>query len=629
MRGRTDREGGRRGRARGARRLQGAFGGALVALSATASMLVGARGVAVIEMPGSVHGLLRLPPAPHEGLGVAWSALATWPQQLQDAALNRMAGAVVVLVLAATSVALLNVLVLLLEAGASRRGEVAIRAALGAPPIRLVSLLLGDIRRLVAISIPVGILLGVCAGALLRVTWPGALAPVQLPGGAGVVAAALFASAAVAAVAYASVGIAAARARDLAGDLGTGERVTDDAAVIFRRRILSVLHVGLAGSVAVAAIALARAVQAPRAGRAEADARDTVVVPVVARGPVVHNAGTPGASRQERVGEVWQAVLARLAAVPGIEVESLATPGALVGLGVRDYDTGHCGHCIVGLMSVPFLNALADHYAVGPGYFDLTGGRVIEGRAITAADGPSAPKVAVVNESFARAVFGHGALGHTMRVGWGSHTWYTVVGVVADQAPAVVGRDNVPRPQVYLSALQEPPARAQLLLRGSHDGVRAAEALLAARGYDPGKPRTVAEVRSDAAEPLVWLERVAWVLGLVALLLAMHGSYAAALQVTRRRRQELSVRRALGATDRRVLLFVLVGSARNALWGGALAVMLGTFWVGLVRRTSAGVPSPAIGVYLATVVVLVGVSVVASLKAAREAVATEPRVGMA
>jgi FtsX-like permease family len=187
----------------------------------------------------------------------------------------------------------------------------------------------------------------------------------------------------------------------------------------------------------------------------------------------------------------------------------------------------------------------------------------------------------------------------------------------------------VPHPQVYLSALQEPPARGQLLLRGSEDGVRAAVALLAARGYRPGRPRTVAEVRWSAAMPLVWLGRVAWVLGLVTLLLAMHGSHAAALQVTRRRHRELAVRRALGATDVRVLVLVLAGAARNALWGGALAVMLGTFLVGLVRRASAGVPNPGLAGYAVVVALLVAATLLASLKAAREAVATEPGTGIA
>lgn len=604
------------------RQLMGGFIGAGAALSAAVACLVGIRGVAVLDVPRGVRGLLTLPPAPSSSLSLAWTRDVIQAAEFQKVGVQRITWVVVLLLLTSMVVALLNIFVLLFEAGLSRHRDLAVRAAVGAPPHALVVLLLRDVRRLVLLSMPVGLLLGVCIAALVRATWPGALVRAEALGGEGALAAALALLAAVAPVAYVAGAVVVSRASHLPTILRVGERSTDDPAAAFRRRVLSAAQMGVAGSVAVAGASLALATRLPDI---EGSAADIQVVAVsTPRSPTRAPTATLKSS-----GVGWQPLLARIRGIPGVTAESLATPGALVGLTVRDYAGADCGDCTRGYLPTRFLGTIADQYAVGPGYFDLTGTRLLHGRTFSASDGPHSPRVAIVSQSFEDAVFDHGALGRTVRVGRDVDTWYTVVGVVADRSPLSVGRDDQPKPQVYLNAVQVPPRKVDLIIQGTREARAAVLMLLDQGGYDPADPRSLSDVYREAAAPVAWLGWVAALLALLTLMLGLHGCHAAVLQLARRRRRELAVRRALGATEGRLMGFVLLGSARQAVWGAMLASMLGTLWVGLLRQASGAIPPPSVGTYAVVTVLLVGTSLLASVVAVREAMAGAPWSAMA
>jgi putative ABC transport system permease protein len=586
----------------------GAAGGIMVALSAAAGLLVGVRSVVAVELPG-VHALLRLPALPRESMGIAWTRRVVWPDQIQAAALDRVGGLIAALLLAATSVALLNALVLLLEAGSSRRREIAVRAAVGAGPRALVGLLLRDVRRLVATALALGVLLGIAGGGALRAAWPGVTEGVDLTATAASIAPALLLLAALAAGIYVRTGLVVGRTMPLAGLLSAGGRATPGRGETFVRRALSAVQMGVAGAVAIGTLALVGGHPTPPPLGPVAD--EVVVVGVQAP------SGGDGAT--------WTHLLTRLAAVPGLQAESLSTPGALVGLGVRDYATAQCGACFRGGLPMPFWGARADHHAVGPGFFEAAGMRITSGREFTADDARGGKPVAVVNRTFASASFENGdPLGHLVRLGAGMHDWYEVVGVVEDVDTPVVGGDDLARPAVWVNALQRRMERGDVLLRGSDAAVRDATALLRAAGYAPGQPRTISRERRRAAAPLLWAGRLAALLGLLTLGLAVHGGHATALQIGRRRTREVALRRALGATDRGLLVHTLAGSARTALWGGAFAVFFGSLLVALLRQAVGGVPALGPGAYAAVFGLLTVSALLASVRAVREALAVEP-----
>jgi putative ABC transport system permease protein len=523
-------------------------------------------------------------------------------------ALERLVGLVAALLMAAAAVATMNALILLFEAGASRRREVAIRGAVGATPRTVVILLFRRVRTVLATGAGLGILLGLLIGSAVRTSWPGELETTELMGATGEILPALVALMSVAAGAYLWMGLVTG-GRPIAPALLDGGRSTAGRGDAARRRILSALQLGAAGTVVLGTMALSRAVVAG----AGSDIADEEAVAISVSFP-------DGSS-----GEGWREVLDRLGALPGMRAESLASHGAVVGLGVRDYATAHCGACSRGGLPLPFWGALADHHSVSPGFFEATGLTVLDGRGFGDGDDGSAPRVAVVNQTFAHSSFQEGKpVGRRIRVGTELDAWYTVVGVVEDVPVGAVGGDDIAREVVYLSALQHPPDSGNLLLTGAEPAVSAAHADLAQLGFDPGDPVTLREFRSRSMDPLRWTTRMALILAFVTLILALHGAHTTALVVTRRRFRELAVRRVMGAKDHQILRLVFLGGAKTALGGAVLAVLFGSGAVALLRKSAGDVPSLGVGSYVGVAALLVGASLLASRRAADEALSVEP-----
>jgi len=607
--------------------LQGAFGGALVALVSAVGALVAGRAIVAVELPG-VRSLVSLPPLPRVTFGVDWSGTAIWPTQLQQAGLTRVAGVSLGLVLAVVSVAILNAVVLLAEAGASRRREMAVRAALGAGPLALLRLMLRDLRVLLASALALGVALGLAVGGALRASWPGTLVALRVVVAAGSLLPVVLGSMALAFLGYVAVGLRAGSGRILSRELTSGTRITDEGRAVALRRMLSAFQMAVAGSVLCGMLALARAggSQPPQDAAADAAlaaARNAAAGADVAwaGGASVVRVHAPGlASAPE-----WTSLLERLRRVPGLEAESLATPGALLGLGVHDYALSQCGRCVRGEFVLPLVGAVPAHHAVGPGFFAATGWKLEEGREFTAADRAGAPRVAVVNRSLASSSFENGeALGHQIRIGTDPRAWYTVVGVVADGASPVVGGGAGAPDAVFLSALQQPPAYADVILRGSPDSVRSAVAVLDAAGWAPGPITTVAARRERAAATLRWVSLLSLGLGLLTLVLALHGMHVTARQVTRRRMRELAIRRVLGASDRQVLRHAVAGTLRGAAWGAYGSVLGGTLVVALLEKAASGVSMPGPGVFAGIALILATGALMASAGAALDQLRVEP-----
>jgi hypothetical protein len=277
-------------------------------------------------------------------------------------------------------------------------------------------------------------------------------------------------------------------------------------------------------------------------------------------------------------------------------------------------------------MPAPLWNVLADHHAVSPGFFELAGIEVLSGRPFTASDRPDAEPVILVNETFARTAFERGLpIGKRVRIGSDLGSWYRVIGVVADHAVPVLGADASPKEVVYLSALQQSPRSGTLLLRGSGGALDRAEATMAGLGFAAGPRRTLGEHRANAARPLRWAYMIAAVVAGLALLLAGHGVYATALQTTRRRIAELAIRRALGASPRRIVAYVLLDRLRVVAWGLAGFAFFGMLAVALLQN-AAGLPPAPPGAYLGIALALAALAIAASARAAQEATTVEPGV---
>jgi len=584
---------------------EGRGAGSVIGLAAATGLLVATRAVIALDLPDPVP-LLVIRKLPMETLGIAWTDTAIWPAELQRTAARRLLGTLGVLGLASVVVALLNVATLLMEAAASRRRDLAVRVALGATPGALVLRLLAEVRTLVGAGFSIGLLAGLAGGVLTRALWPHGTVPVTAapPLDIGLGLAALLV---VVSVAHTAGAWRLARGHHTIESLKSGGRATDDVAAIFGRNVLSAVHTTVAGTVVLCALVLLPAVTKAGSGRALVGADDVYVVE----------------ARLDE-GARWDSIMAAVAAVPGLEAESLAAPGALFGLGVRDLTVSQCGACVRGLFPAPLWNSLSDHHSVGPGFFELSGLEVIDGRTFRESDDSTGPRVAVVSERLARTAFEAGQpLGKQIQVGGDTQRWYTVVGVVADRRVAALGLDGTTRPAVYLSAFQREPRFARVLLRGTADAADLGHALISASASEVSDPVVLSRYVTDQARVQAWSGRIASMIAALVVLVAAHGIYLVTVQTTRRRASSFAIRRALGATSRDIVRQVVSERLRVTSWGLAGLAFFGTLALAFIQ-TALGLGAPGWTTWALLALGLLVLALVASLRAAREAVDTEP-----
>jgi hypothetical protein len=273
------------------------------------------------------------------------------------------------------------------------------------------------------------------------------------------------------------------------------------------------------------------------------------------------------------LGRQYAALLDRLKAdsLPA----SLTSPGAVAGLGTTASVMTDCGDCSEGGIPSRYQVFYATHHIVSPDSFQARGIHLVAGRALQSGDRAGGDRVAVVNRALALRHFQRaGAIGRTMQVG-DDKRWYTVVGVVDDAPAWGFGTRFQPRFTVYLSVLQHPPATAELLLldgRGPAVAGRVRQEVTTQLGSAAVQihPTRMADLRVREAAPVEWFARWIGFQGWVTTLMASIGMFAVMRIWVRALVPELGVRRAMGATQRRLVALV-AGQAAAVVIGGVVA----------------------------------------------------------
>jgi len=273
----------------------------------------------------------------------------------------------------------------------------------------------------------------------------------------------------------------------------------------------------------------------------------------------------------------------------------------------------------------------AEFRVITPGFFEAAGIRIVRGRAFADTDAPESPRVAVVNETFARIFFpGEEVMGQRVRVDQGS-PWRAIVGVVHDVHE--VGLEEKVPPTLYYPFAQYPGNVMTFLVRSPRpaaDMMRDAEGALAA--VDPAVPpyrvRPFAELVTRSLSQRTFALALVQAFALVALVLAGIGLYGVLAYSVARRTREIGVRMALGAPRAHVLGLVIRESAAvvgvGALIGGVGALAAGKAAAGLLYGIEPVDPI-ALG---AAVLVLGAVCAVATLLPARRATHVDPAVAL-
>jgi putative ABC transport system permease protein len=229
--------------------------------------------------------------------------------------------------------------------------------------------------------------------------------------------------------------------------------------------------------------------------------------------------------------------------------------------------------------------------ARGPGYFRTMGISFVAGRDFDEHDNLTAPKVAIVNEQFARKIFqGKNPIGRIFRreeFGDTPDSQFLVVGLVRNTKYFELREDF--RPIAYVPEAQndQPGPGATFVLRTNaplgefyHNTTAAVAEIHPELGVD--FTVLTAQIQTSLMRDRL-MATLAGAFGLLAGVLAVLGLYGVIAYMVARRRNEIGVRIALGATRTRVVGLIL----REATLLLALGLTIGVGFAAWVGRTAA------------------------------------------
>lgn len=270
-----------------------------------------------------------------------------------------------------------------------------------------------------------------------------------------------------------------------------------------------------------------------------------------------------------------------------------------------------------------------------PDYFAVMGIPIVLGRAFTAQDATSPAPVVVISRAMARRFWDDEsrALGAQIVVdpsSASSRTPSTIIGVSSDVAN--IGFEQAPSPQMYMLDAHRPTRSFYLIVRAPSPEALGPELRAAVRSVDPDLPtyqlRTVEDAFADEASSNLLLSGMFVAFAMVALLLATSGLYGVMAYAVSQRNSEIAIRIALGASPRSVAWNVFGRSLSLAGVGTALGVT-GAFGLAQAMRSALYGVGPADPATYLSVIAIIGVAAaVASWIPMRRAARVDPIKGL-
>jgi putative ABC transport system permease protein len=500
---------------------------------------------------------------------------------------------------------------LLLARGAARKGELAVRAVMGASHWRLMRLLLAEALILAGAAGIMGAIVAVWTQiGLLR------LMPLEtlFLGGIGVSWPALLFVLAATFLTWFGFGLVPAwQTRNL--NLAQGMRSSGRGALGRGARLRSGLVAGqVALSIALLVVAglLLRSLDSLHRANPGFNAHNLLTVEVPLPGEKYSNLQRP---------VFFGALLDDVRLLPGV-----ISATAISQLPLRDPFND--------VSIYPADNPPADPAKLGdgyqrvvlPGYFQTMGIPIVAGRDIQPADTANSRRVVVVSQQLAKTLFPErNPLGEKVVIDRAKDAAWEIVGVVGDVKQSRLREETGFRGTFYRAHAQQPWPTMRLAVRTSGNPLAMVQSL---RGLlqrmDPdvplAGPRTMEEIMANGAISETAQAACLTAFSVLALILAAVGIYGLLAYVVSQQTGEFGIRLALGAQRGEVVGAVLLGVALGV--GGAVLV------TPLIASELYGVRPLDLATFIAVTVVMVAVSVAACWIPARRASKVDPMVAL-
>jgi putative ABC transport system permease protein len=516
-------------------------------------------------------------------------------------------------------IACANVASLLLARAASRRGEMAVRVALGASRGRLLRQLLTESWLLAISGSVVGLLLAAWGMPALL-----SMAPSKLPriSEVGLDSQAVLFTIGVSILTSIIFGLAPAwQATRL--DLGAAINASAGRALARTgdwrmRRLLIVGEIALAIALLTGAALLLRSFVALRGVELGFD-------PGQMTGAQIALAG----EKYRTAANVWtfeERVIARLSSLPGVAAVATASNlplerGLRVGMNINSQSTGKS----------------LQIRAISPDYFRVLGMKLIRGRELTSSDNSAAAPVVVVNETLARAYFPDrdplsGEIGFQNRK-------HQVVGVIGDIRE--IGVDRPVEPTVYLTRWQATDGLTAAMNRffpsaliARTDGKIDLTAAIrdAVREADPQLPLATLRPMTDVVSGSISAPRFTMMLMSIfaglALVLTAIGIYGVISYQVAQRTGEIGIRLALCAQPRDVLMLVIGQGMRLTIAGIVTGILASLALTRMMANLLYGVSATDPITYISVSILAATISLAACYFPARRATRVDPLVAL-
>ena len=293
--------------------------------------------------------------------------------------------------------------------------------------------------------------------------------------------------------------------------------------------------------------------------------------------------GAPALMAPAQRADFYRRALERIESLPGVDRAGFISDAFIGGSPERTLTTEREGEAVSAR-----LQYRSDE--VSEGLFQAFGTRLRGGRFFSMRDGPASPRVAIVNDALARRLWpGEDAVGRRLKRGPADApgSWLTVVGVVDDMRRQ--GLETEPVPQIFEPVAQNPSGAGFLLVRTARESpedvaaaVQAAVRELDSRAPLYGVSTLEARLRAFYAPRSLQTSIVAG-FAAVALLMAAIGIYGLMRYAVSTRTKEIAIRMAVGA-DKADIFRMVVGEGLVLSGAGVALGLLGGAWVGRAAR---------------------------------------------